>query len=114
MENGENGNKVIGTLVRDDRGDWVTYSGAKKQVRDAAKAAGLEIGTFTPRGESRNTVKVPLKDGSGWITADRKVGAQITVIRAVPATSIDQDTMAKILADGARGQARLEVEERLG
>jgi len=69
------------TLTPDPRGDYVTWSGGKKQIRSALRMAGWKaVGLFRPRRENKNEFSIMAKDPRGnmfHIKADRKPNAQI-------------------------------------
>ena len=70
------------TLTPDPRGDYVTWSQGKKQIRSALRIAGWKaVGTFRPRKVARNTFEIKATDPQGnlhTINAERKPGALIT------------------------------------
>ena len=100
-------NKVIGKLQPSDKGNWVTHSEARAQIRAMCKSESIEIGTFGSKSDDRKNVKAPLKDGSGYVTAQRQVGAEVFVVVATPAADIPADVLAQVLADGQKGQQKL-------
>lgn len=73
------GNRVIGHLVAVEGQPYVTFKDAKRQIRDFARLANIQIGTFRPRAFNRNVLMVPCPNGS-CVTAERKVGAKVELI----------------------------------
>ncbi len=96
-------NKVIGQLEESHApgSGYVTWKDAKQQMRDAAKAAGIELGTFRSRSVSRKVLACPTKAGSATVTAERKPGADIQVVMN-SSTSVDATTkpFTYLAADG--------------
>lgn len=103
---------ILGKLVADERGPWVTFNGAKAQIRQVAKDKGFKIGTFAPKSEGKQILKVPVLDQKGnvigSITSSRKVGADICLIKAVQASSLSPEELASIMADEAKGRERIQ------
>lgn len=111
--------QVLGTLVKSPAGAWVTYNEAKEQVRAVGKNLGLKLGTFEPRANSRNTLKVPVKDGVsnavvGFLTAERRVDAPITFITATQPQDLPADVLEQVMADEAKGQLKLQTQVGMG
>lgn len=104
-----NANRVLGKLQASEKGNWVTHNEARAQIRALCKAAGVEITTFASKNDDRKNVKVPLKDGSGIVTAERKVGAEVVVVLSVSAADVPADVLAAVLADGQKGLLKIQT-----
>lgn len=88
---------VIGHLKPASNGPWVTFKEAKRQIRQAAREKGLALSSFRPRRINKSVLMVPLSDGSGYVTAQRKPAAPIQVIRNLAIT--DPELKAQIEAE---------------
>ena len=70
------------TLQADPRGNYVTWSNGKRQIRAALKSIGWSaVGLFRPRKVNKNEFSIQARDPQGnlhLITAARKPGATIT------------------------------------
>ena len=88
----------IGKLRANDGQKYVTWKNAKTQIRELAKERGLELETFRPRSVNKNVLEVPLKDGAGVITAQRKPDALITVVQQLDAEDISPELMEEIVS----------------
>ena len=71
------------TLVADERGDYVTWTKGKRQVRATLKALGwTAVGLFRARKENKNEFAIRARDKHGVlhsVRCERKPGATITV-----------------------------------
>ena len=78
-----NNNFQICTLAPDPRGNYVTWSNGKRQVRAALKASSFQaIGLFRARKENKNEFSISARSVDGilyTVTAARKPGATITL-----------------------------------
>ena len=76
------------TLQRDPRGNYVTWSGGKRQIRAALKSIGwTAVGLFRPRKVDKNEFSIQARDPRGnlyHILCDRKPGACITQTLLTP------------------------------
>ncbi len=75
------------SLSPDPRGNYVTWSSGKKQIRFALKHAGFKAQTFRMRRENKNEFSIMATDKNGnlyHVKCDRKPGAiiQITLLTA--------------------------------
>lgn len=91
----------IGKLTQPEGKSYMSFKDAKRQIRDMAKSLDLEIGTFRPRSENKKVLQVSLKDGTGVITAERKIGALVTVVKEMSGDDIPADILAEVLAQSS-------------
>ena len=71
------------TLSPDARGNYVTWSKGKRQIRGLLTGAGFKtIGLFRPRKESKNEFSIlASKGGKTWrVTATRSPGAALDFV----------------------------------
>ena len=68
-------------LSPDDRGNYVTWAGGKKQVRALLKTVNWKaVGLFRPRKENKNEFSIQARDAQGIlhrVTCARKPGATL-------------------------------------
>jgi hypothetical protein len=92
----------IGTLATTPNTSVVVWKDGKRQIRAAAKAAGIKVGggTFRPRRENRGEFVLPFEGGS--LRARRRPGAEITVqrVQTISVDNLSAGQLAAILAQG--------------
>ena len=92
----------IGVLSTTAGSSVVSWNDGKRQIRAAAKKAGIKLsgGTFRPRKSNRGEFVLACEGGS--IRAERKPGAEITVHK-VKTVSVEHLTAAQLAAILAQG-----------
>ena len=93
---------IIGSLKTTPNSSVVSWQDGKRQIRAAAKAAGVNVrsGTFRMRRENRGEFVLSFTGGS--VRARRKPGAEITV-QQVKTISVDHLSAAQLAAILAQG-----------
>jgi hypothetical protein len=92
----------IGLLSTTPGSSVVSWRDGKRQIRAAAKKAGIKLGggTFRPRKANRGEYVLPCEGGS--IRAVRRPGAEITVqqVKTISVDNLSAAQLAAILAQG--------------
>jgi hypothetical protein len=93
---------IIGTLRTSVNTSVVSWKDGKRQIRAAAKAAGIKLGAGTFRMRRENRGEYVLSFDGGSVRARRKPGAEITVqrVQMISVDNLTAEQLAAILAQG--------------
>jgi hypothetical protein len=93
---------IIGTLRTSAGSSIVSWKDGKRQIRAAAKKAGIKLGSGTFRMRRENRGEYVLSFDGGSVRARRKPGAEISVqrVQMISVENLSAAQLAEILAQG--------------
>jgi hypothetical protein len=93
---------AIGKLSSTPGKEYITFNQAKRQIRDFAKTAGLDVGSSTFRPRKMNRGQLLLSGPFGSLMALRKPGAEIIhcPVKSAKASELTAEEIAAITNQG--------------